>query len=142
MGSISPPPGQFRQPTQPQRPTASASPPSRRGGCLTTFLILIVIANASAIAVYSSPSIQATQALSSVPRATRQLLSLLNVLNIGFAIALFRWRKWGFYGIAATTIIGLLINLSADVPKGIVVTGLMGPIVLWLLLRPHWNDMT
>lgn len=143
MGSMSPPPGQFRQPTPPQRPTVSARSSSTpiRGGCLTIFLILIVVANASVIPLYSSSSGTASQALSSIPQSTRGFLSLLALLNCGFALAIFWWRKWGFYGIVATTLISILINTSAGVAKGVVAASLVGPIVLWLLLRSHWSDM-
>ena len=33
------------------------------------------------------------------------------IINIAFAVALFRWQRWGFYGFIATSAIALITNL-------------------------------
>ena len=46
------------------------------------------------------------------------------IANIVFAIALFKWRRWGFYGFIATAIVALITNLSI---------GLGIPLLYWVM---------
>ena len=95
--------------------------PKKRHGCLTAWLILMIIAN-SAIAfgylIGVDRSIVFTKLKESYPNApgwTFPLLTVLSLINLACAIALFNWKKWGFWGFCATSVIVLIINLSTGV---------------------------
>lgn len=56
------------------------------------------------------------------------------IANIVFAIALFKWRRWGFYGFIATAIVALITNLSIGLGIGQSIFGLIGiPLLYWVM---------
>jgi hypothetical protein len=95
-------------PTSPERP--------KRGGCLTTFLVwnLIVIAIFVIWNIYVA--INADMYVNpDVARAEGIFLVLADINQIIGCIALFYWRKWGFYQIlGGVGVICLIVFLSKD----------------------------
>jgi hypothetical protein len=68
------------------------------------------------------------------------VLILAGVLNTIFAIAIWKWKRWGMVGLLASAVVILVINLMAGL--GIAaVFGLGGPILLGFLLRNVWKFM-
>jgi hypothetical protein len=68
------------------------------------------------------------------------------ISSIVFAIALFRWKKWGFYGYCMTTLIGLVVNLAVGFGIMPSVLGLLGVFILYGLLhigkeRKAWTKL-
>jgi hypothetical protein len=57
------------------------------------------------------------------------------IANIAFAVALFRWQRWGFYGFIATSAIALITNLSLGVGIGPSLFGLIGIALLYWVLN-------
>ena len=56
-------------------------------------------------------------------------------MNVVFAIAIFQWKKWGFFGVIVNTIVAFGINMYAGVGIGQSVLGLVGVGVLFGVLQ-------
>ena len=88
-------------------PTVSDN--KQRHGCLTTWLIFMIIANAlSAIVYLTDPDMVQ-------PGASEWmflLLAFVGAFNVVCAIALLQWKKWGFYGFCLMAVIACFINIS------------------------------
>jgi len=105
-----------------------------RHGCLTAWLVLIIIMNsvtALSYLMYLLGSGMFTQVLQSqafqsqIPQSQMlQIQMLLNtpvwvftvfivfaIFNVVCTIALFMWKKWGFWGFCATSAVVLVVNL-------------------------------
>ena len=87
------------------------------------YLVLVFTAPSSAILIY--------------------LWMIVRVLaNVVFVIAIWKWKKWGAYGILAALVIGAIISfrnlpvfIGSIIGLGIIV------LILYLLLRKSWKYM-
>lgn len=110
-----------------------------RHGCATAFLYFMVIAN-SLVAV----NIVVFLVRARVPVAAHWRVVLV-VLNVLFLVALLRWKRWGFYGIAVTVSLAAAINfLSEGLREALL--GLVGLAVLYGVLqiggkRSTWSQL-
>ena len=57
------------------------------------------------------------------------------IANIIFALALFRWKKWGFYGFIGTSIVALITNLMLGLSIAASLFGLVGIAILYWVLN-------
>lgn len=119
-------------------PPVQAQPPiytgKKRHGCLTTWLILMIIGNfysiiANLVSMKSIINFYGTSTISVL------LLCLLGVANILFVIALFRWKKWGFYGFAASSVLVFILNLAIGLKLWQSIAGLVGIAILYGVLQ-------
>jgi len=78
----------------------------------------MMIGNAASAPVYLFASDFIGQALPQAPAWMFPVLAMGGILNVVFAVALFQWKKWGFYGFVATAAIALAINLSMGLGIG------------------------
>ena len=110
-----------------------------RGGCLTSLLVFMIIANAASALIYllnPGPVIQ------QYPRLAQGFLLLFIVallLNIVLAILVWKWRRVGVYGCIAIALIVFPINLYVGIPVLKALTGFLGPLILGVLVRPKWG---
>ena len=75
----------------------------KRGGCLTAWLIFMLTAN-SLLALYYLVYLSGVGLpLLDVPQWAIYILTVGTILNVVFAVAIVRWKKWGLYGFAAIT---------------------------------------
>jgi len=72
-----------------------------------------------------------------LPIALYTLIGLAAV-NLVCVVGIWNWRKWGVYGIVATSIVALIINFLIGVPFFASLLGLVGLVILWLLVQPKW----
>lgn len=122
-----------------QEPLASTQPSTitrKHSGCLTAFLALAVVGNALLALL---PWVMA----SNVPSTMQPFVlfaGLLNLAGVGFAIAIYKWKKWGVYGYMACIGITILLNLIlgdiVSAGRGLIPMGL-----LVYLIRPSWSQM-
>jgi hypothetical protein len=130
----------------------SENQPRIHSGWVTLWILLIVGANVLGILGY----VVVAYLLGTNNTAFNNLTSFLSVLNaplwvtfifitielvsICSAMALFKWRKWGFFALCVTYSVGFLTNNaignSLTFPHILV---LFVPVVLYLLLRHEWN---
>ena len=112
----------------------------QRQGCLTAFLVLMIIFYANAflfffvrnsVHIFANPNHLNQEALPGLPPAALPVLLILPLCYLISAIALFRWKKWGFWMCAATAVADCLIYLwfgdySDSVLAGVVPLALYG----------------
>src|SRR5574341_1846669 len=140
----------------------------KRGGCLSAYLVAMFIANPLTGLYYlyliafpriMRPMFRVTGIRLRPPRVNPlpdmmrmmarnglpgwvvvYLLIGLSFANLVFAIAVWRWKRWGMYGFVASALVILVINLQAGVgPHALL--GLAGPLILAFLLRDAWPHM-
>jgi hypothetical protein len=83
--------------------------------------------------VFASGLVKST--LPNTPAWATPTLAIACIANVVFAVALFQWKKWGFYGFAATTVLALFINLKIGLQAGRVLFGLIGIVILYAVLQ-------
>ncbi|MEX0731642.1 MAG: hypothetical protein WED00_01955 [Aquisalimonadaceae bacterium] len=103
--------------------------------CLTAWLALMIVINAMNVLVYSLGSEALQQALPDVPAWAFPVLIALSLFNLVCAIALFQWKKWGFWGVCVSSVVTLVVNLSLGFGIGAVFTGLVGVLMLYGVLH-------
>jgi hypothetical protein len=119
----------------PPPPIPSADqPPTSRHGCLTAWLILMLIANAATAITTPLSVANMAQASLQVNSTAIAVIVICAIANLIFAIALFRWMKWGFWGVCVTSVVALITNLSIGLGIGPSLVGLIGiGLLYWVL---------
>jgi bacteriorhodopsin len=85
----------------------------QRHGCVTAWLILMIIGNSFSAISYLFMGGAISQNLPEpVPQPMMIALPLIGIANLIFAILLFQWKKWAFWAFTASAFITLTINLS------------------------------
>jgi hypothetical protein len=110
-----------------------------RGGCLTIWLVLMIIAFAFSAFNYLVNGAQVAAALpGAVPSWAFTVLGIAAVVGVVSAIGLWMWKKWGFYGYIAVAVVALIINAII----GLLVPGIVGAAIgigiLWFLVKDKW----
>jgi len=104
----------------------------QRHGCVTAWLILMIIINSLTAVLYLFAGDMIAQNLpGGISKPMMIILAILGVGNVIFSILLFKWMKIGFWGFVVTSIAALAVNLSIGL--GIVQSfiGLIGIAVLY-----------
>jgi len=107
----------------------------QRHGCLTAWLILMMAANGLTAIATPLMITQIKQATPGFPTWVAFVIPILALLNVVFAVAIFKWKKWGFYGFAAMAIIAFCLNVYAGIGIGQALLGLVGIAVLYGVLQ-------
>ena len=107
-------------------------PPAQkqRHGCLTAYLVFIIVGNSATALIYllGSENIH-------MPKWAFPVMIVAGIFNLVCAIALFRWKKWGFWGAVASGVVVFFINLSIGVQPGFALAGLLGVAILYGVLH-------
>lgn len=111
----------------------------KRGGCLTAFVVLMLIANPITALVYVAGADMVKRGLPHAPDWAFPVLALLGVVNTVSAVGIWLWKKWGVYGVVGTAAVALVVNLIVGVPPMNAFFGLAGPGILIFLVRPLWR---
>ena len=116
-----------------------------RHGCLTAWLVLKIIGNLVTVymylcLIYARVFIHvfgpgAMPEMSPMPTWAFPVLIVVSLFNLVCTIALFRWKKWGFWGICATSVVALVVNLSVGLGTGKPFIGLLGVLLLYGVLH-------
>ena len=107
----------------------------QRHWCLTTWLILMIIANSLTALVYLIASRTIKSNLPNTPDWAMPTLAVVCIANVAFSIVLFQWKKWGFFGLVATGILTLAINLTIGLGIGRALLGVLGVGALYAVLQ-------
>jgi hypothetical protein len=105
----------------------SENQPKQRGTLLTSWLSLLLLANAFILFVYilvgflsatnnpvlNDPEIK--NIVSTTPLWQFILGSIFEIAVVCSIVALFKWIKWGFYTILIITVAGLTINFALGI---------------------------
>ena len=107
----------------------------KRHGCLTAWLILMLVANSATALMYLLGRDAIQRQLPNMPGWAFPVLIVMALFNLACAIALFRWKKWGFWGFCASSVIALAVNLSAGLGIGQSLGGLIGVAIFYGVLQ-------
>ena len=99
-------------------PTGTSSQ-SQRHGCLTTYLVFVIIINSAMALMYLFGAEWLRRNHAKTPDWAFWTLAMAGVVNVISAVALLRWRRWGFWLFVLSAIIGVAVNLSIGLPQGI-----------------------
>ena len=107
----------------------------QRHGCLTAFLIVMIIANALVAVVNLAGGSAIRQTMPHAPDWFLPLMVAAGIFNVVCAIALFKWKKWGFWGFCASSIVALILNISSGIGIPQSLFGLLGLAILFGVLH-------
>jgi hypothetical protein len=109
----------------------------QRHGCLTTWLIFIIVVStaASIFTMVADDNILGGD-------YPRTLMVLLGLLNIGSCILLLNWKKIGYWGSVLSSVSAFVINLSLGESVASSVVGFGGLIILTAVLFIKTDDIS
>jgi hypothetical protein len=108
----------------------------QRHGCVTAWLILMIILNSLTAIIYLFLGEEVANRLPmGVSDSMLILLGMGGVANVLFSIQLLHWKKLGFWGFTLTAFFVLGINISIGLGIGQSVLGLLGIAVLYGVLQ-------
>lgn len=107
-----------------------------RHGCVTTWLILIIIVNSLTSLLYIfAGDLVAENLTNGISDQMLTVLALLSIANVIFAILIFRWKKIGFWGFVITSLLAMIINLNIGLGIFQSLIGLLGIAIAYGVLQ-------
>jgi len=82
----------------------------KRHGCLTAYLILMIVVGILGAAIYFLAGNGVAQGNPEIPARLRPVFGIINLFMAGSAVALWKWKKWGFWAFVSIGILGGLLN--------------------------------
>ena len=118
----------------------------QRHGCLTAFLVVAIIGNAVAVLLYIFATGTVLQSFPGASPWTLVVLAVVGILNIVCLIALFKWKKWGFYAALVFSFVTFAVNLVLGVGIIRAILGFIGIAILYGVLqiggpRKGWTQL-
>jgi hypothetical protein len=107
----------------------------QRHGCLTAWLVLMIVINAATALIYLFGSGMISESLPSSPGWLFPVLAVASIFNVICAVVLFKWKKWGFYGFVVTSVVAFVINLMIGINPAQAFLGLVGLAILYGVLQ-------
>jgi len=116
--------------------TSSGMPEKkRRHWLLTAYLALTLLANLGIILLYTRQPHLVSIGNGGLPPWSLSILCVLGAFNIVCTIALLNWWKWGFWGLTASALVILGINIFIGLAFSHSILGLLGPVLMFALLN-------
>lgn len=115
----------------------------QRHGCVTAWLILIIIAN-SLTALFFLAAGKLVYKIAPEESLNFMLFpsAILSIANVIFSIMLLKWKKLGFYGFIITAIGILIINLYVGLDVILSFIGLFGIVALYGVLQIEKDNVS
>ena len=107
----------------------------KRHGCLTAYLIVMIVANSGTALLYFFSGDFVRSANPNMPSWALPVLGIFGVFNLVCSFALFKLKKWGFYSFVISAVIVAFINVSIGMGIGSVIGGLLGVAILYGVLH-------
>jgi hypothetical protein len=105
-------------------------PKKTRHGCLTAYLIFMIVVLVPSVALYLFFPAAVQRTNPEIPPGGRFIFALVGAVQIFCMVAIWRWKKWGFYVFMT---FGLLFGAFNAILTGSVLTFLTAPISILLL---------
>ncbi len=114
-----------------------------RHGCVTAWLILMIVLNSLVALLYLFTSDKIAANLSEdVSGPMIILLGFMSIINVICAALLLKWKKIGFWGFLISSIAVLAINLSIGLSVTQSLIGLAGIAILYAVLQIRKNEIS
>lgn len=113
----------------------------KRSGWLTVFLLVILVANALNGSYFFLGGSAVKDDFSRLPIWMVPILAVLSFGNVLFAAAVWKWKKWGVYGLIITTLVVMGVGFLGGLPMTSSLLGVLGVVILIVLIRPAWKDL-
>ena len=114
---------------------SSPPPPKERHGCLTAYLIFVIIVNSALSLTYLFGTELLRRSGPSTPNWAFWTLALCAIINVISAVALLRWQRWGFWAFLVSAIAGVAINFAIGLGLRGAIGALVGIAVLYGVLH-------
>ena len=106
----------------------------------------MMVANAATALIYLLAADGIRNNVPNMPEWAFPVLIVGGFFNLVCAIALFRWKKWGFWGFVVSAVVVFGVNLSIGVGPGSALAGLIGVAILYGVLQigkdnQGWSQM-
>ena len=111
-----------------------------RHGCLTAWLIFVIITNSIGALMYLFFKQFISQSMPDLPGWAFPVLAVFSLFGIVCAVALFKWKKWGFWGFCGSTIATIIFNLYLGFGIVSSLSVLIGVAVLFAVLHIGKED--
>lgn len=122
--------------------TEKTTEPKQRHGCVTAWLIFMIIGNSISSLTYLFGGNLIAQSFSGgISSFMVALLFFLGLGNVLFAVMLLKWKKLGFWGFIFTSICAVIINLNLGLGIQQSLFGLMGIVILYAVLQIKKDDV-
>ena len=108
------------------------------GGCLVILLVVMLIINAWMMVIYILMAFGRIDASGLSPWVVPALI-VSGLVNLVSLAAIFHWLRWGVYLLVTTAALISVSNIVMGSSMIIAGSGLIGPGVLLLLVRPLWR---
>lgn len=115
-------------PSQPQAP-------KDRHGCLTTYLVFMIIVNSGLSLLYLLGSEWLRKNGPNLPDWAFWVLAVAGLFNVLCAVALLKWKRWGFWGFIASAIVASVVNISIGLGVSSIFAGAFAVAVLYGVLQ-------
>ena len=120
----------------------------QRHGCLTAYLIFMIIVNCITSISYLSYFFlsEKIKNLSGLPIWMVCVMVIVGIFNVSCCIAIFRWRMWGFWGFVCSAAMVFFFNLYMGIGIISSLSGLLGIAFLFGVLqigqdRKGWSQL-
>jgi hypothetical protein len=108
----------------------------QRHGCVTAFLILMIVLNSIGALTYLFAGDTISKNIPGGVSDTMMIsLAVLGVLNVVFAVMLYKWKRLGFWGFIITSMGAFAINMSIGLGIFQSISGLVGIVILFGVLQ-------
>lgn len=115
----------------------------KRHGCVTTWLVLMIVVNALSGMVYFFAQGMMQEVMPQIPASILLVLGFFSMVNVACAILLFQWKQLGFWGFIGTSVVAFVINVAYDVGgMSTHISGLIGIAILYGILQIRGNDVS
>jgi hypothetical protein len=95
----------------------------------------VIIANSATALIYLFGAAAIKRSAPNMPDWAFPVLIVLVLFNLGCAIALLRWKKWGFWGLVGSAVVTLGVNLTIGLGLSSAIVGLLGVLLLYGVLH-------
>jgi hypothetical protein len=86
----------------------------------------MIVANSATALMYLLGSDAIRRTIPDAPGWAFPVLIVFLVFNLVCAIALFQWKKWGFWGFCVSSVVALIVNLVIGLGIGSALGGIIG----------------
>ena len=118
---------------------ASSQGEKKRGKLLTTWLIIMLAANAGTALTYLLWNSSIIDMYPNVPPSIWYVYGILGLANVVFTVFLFMWKKWAFFAFCGMATLAFILNLIVGIGIIASIFGLAGPVILYLIIRSKWS---